>query len=156
MNTIGIFCVAFFGYLGGSLIAGKEQVDLAVDQGGRGGIRRRRIAFGETDVERDIPAFLEAERPQASLEALDGGVVRRPRLVEDADAVGTEYIAGVGLFVEKLPRHRECTQRANRDGVADLHRDINSSYFVIPASFARTPINSSCSARNLPKSADPL
>ena len=109
------------GCLGGSLVAGKEQIDLGLYQGGRGGIRGRRIALGEVDVERDVPALFEPQFFEPGLESLDGGVVRRRRLVEHADAVGTARLPGVGLRGEKHTDHRECTQRANRAQAGRSH-----------------------------------
>ena len=119
---MGTFGVAFLAaWVAASLLV-KSRSTWAVHQGGRGGIRGRRIALRETDVERDVPTLLKPKFSKADLESLDGGVVRRPCLVEHADAVGTACLLGAGLREKKHPDHRQGTQRANHEDAGRSHR----------------------------------
>ena len=87
VNTIGIRVVASLAACVAAywLVTIRSTPDF--DERRRGGGHRVELAFGESDVEPDVTAFLESELSEPRLEPLDGRVVGGPRFVQDADAM---------------------------------------------------------------------
>jgi len=80
------------------------------------------VPLREPDVERDVPAFLEAQLLESCLEPEDRRVVGRPALVEDPDAVWSMLLFRLGGRREEHERRRQGKPAAEESGAAAAQR----------------------------------